>query len=73
MNTTTKNPWDIAPGEHAGWPAREERDFNLQHGMSFKKPSPQMLAAEEAAHVAKINAEWAKRMAGDPFYAHHDQ
>ena len=71
MNTTTKNPWGIAPGGHVGWPARVPRDFNLQDGMTFKKASPQVLAAQEAAHVAQINADHAKRLAGAKFYANH--
>ncbi len=73
MNTTTKNPWDIAPGGHVGWPVRKERDFNLQHGMTFKKPNATVLAAQEAAFSAKVDADYAKRLAGHPFYANHDQ
>jgi hypothetical protein len=73
MNTTTKNPWGIAPGGHVGWPARVPRDYNLQDRDTFKTPNAKVLAALEAAHSAKINADYAKRLAGDPFYANHDQ
>jgi hypothetical protein len=41
--------------------------------MTFKTPNATVLAAQEAAHSAKINADFAKRLAGDPFYANHDQ
>ena len=72
MSNTTKKSWEIPAGEHVGWPVREERTFNLQHGMTFKTRIPKMEAKLEAAHVAKINADYAKRLAGDPFYANHE-